>query len=88
LLLALGAPLKAWYLHITIAVGGLFESREFYITVIVGGPFEIKVLIHYDYCLGHLSKQGAYTLQLLVWASLKAEYLHTTVSFKGPFNEV
>ena len=29
--------MKAWYLHIKIAVGGLFENKEFYITVTVGG---------------------------------------------------
>jgi len=36
--------LKASYLHITIAVGSLFESKEFYITVAVGGPLESIVL--------------------------------------------
>jgi len=40
---------KAWYLHIKIAVGDLFESKEFYITVTVGGPFEIKVHIYNNY---------------------------------------
>jgi len=42
--------MKAWYLHIKIAVGGVFESKDFYITVTVGGPFEIKVLRHYNCC--------------------------------------
>jgi len=31
---------------------------------------------------------GAYTLQLLLVALLKAKYLNTTVSFMGPFNEI
>jgi len=44
--------LKERYLHIAIAVGSLFESNEFYITVAVGGHFEIKVLTHYNRCLG------------------------------------
>jgi len=60
--IAVGAPFKAMYLHITIAVGGLFESKAFYITVAVGGTFESKVLTHYNFCWGHLLKQGTYTL--------------------------
>jgi len=38
----------------------------------VGGPFKRKVLIHYSY-FGPLSKQGIYTLQLLLEAPLKAK---------------
>jgi len=30
--------LKASYLHITIDIYSLFESKEFYITVALGGP--------------------------------------------------
>jgi len=50
--------LKASYLHITIAVGSLFESKEFYITVAVGGPFESIVLTHYNCCWQPLWKHG------------------------------
>jgi len=63
-------------LHITIAVGDLFESNFFYITIAVGGSCESKVLTHYDCCWGPLWKQSTYTLQLLLGASLKAKYLH------------
>jgi len=48
--LLLGSPLKARYLHITAAIGGIFESKEFYI----GRPFESKVLIHFICCWGPL----------------------------------
>jgi len=86
--LLLEAPLKVWYLHIKIAVGGLFESKAFYITVTVGGPFEIKVLTHSNCGWGPLWKQSTYTLQflsgLLRW-SLTVEYIHISVAFGGPF---
>jgi len=73
--------LKARYLHITIAVGGLFERqgtealqlllgvplkvRYLHITIAIGGPFRSKVLTHYSCCWGPLSKQSTYTLQFL-----------------------
>jgi len=38
--------LKARYLHITIAIGSLFESKEFYITLVVRARY--KVLTHYN----------------------------------------
>jgi len=44
----------AGYLHIKIAVWGLFEITEFYITITVGGPFEIKVLTQYNCWWGPL----------------------------------
>jgi len=36
---------------------------------------------HYICCLGPLWKQATYTLQLVLGAPLKSEYLHTTISF-------
>ena len=36
--------MKASYLHITIAVGSLFERKEFYITVAVEGPLKARYL--------------------------------------------
>ena len=36
--------MKVRYLHITITVGDLFESKEFYITVAVGGPVKARYL--------------------------------------------
>jgi len=49
------------------------------------GPFEIMILKHYNCCLGPLSKQSTYTLQLLCGALVKAEYLHISVAFGGNF---
>ena len=80
--LLLGAPLKAWYLHIAVVVGVPLKAGYLHITVAVRGPFESKVLthynnccrqplgkqgiLHYSCCLGPLWKQGTYTLQLLL----------------------
>jgi len=46
---AVGRPCKAEYLHITVVVGHLFESRVAYLHngVALGGPFEGRVL-NYD----------------------------------------
>ena len=57
-----------------MAVGGSFENRYLQIAVAVGSSFESKVGLpaHYSFCR----------------EPLKAEYLHITVYFRGPFNEV
>ena len=83
--LLLVAPLQTRYLHTTIAVGGLCESKELYITVAVVGPFKSKVLTHYTCCWGPLWKQITFKLQLLLGAPLKVKHLHITVSVGGAF---
>jgi len=82
--IAVGASLKERYLHIKVEVGHLSESKVFHITLTAGGPSESKVLTHESCCWGSLWKEGAPTLQLLLRAPLKAEYLHITVSFGAP----
>jgi len=42
----LGAPLKADYLEIAVAVGAPLKAKYLYITVSVGGPFENRVLTY------------------------------------------
>ena len=42
----LGAPLKAEYLQIAVAVGGPFKAKYLHSTVSVGGSFESRVLTY------------------------------------------
>jgi len=98
--LLLGAPLKATYLHITIAVGTwqtLWKQGILHCNC-CWESFESKVLRHYCCRWGPVWKQGAtlqmllgsslkarnFTLQLLLGASLKASYLHIAISVGGP----
>jgi len=64
------------------------KSRYLHMTIAVWGPCETKLLTHYSCCQGPLWKKSTYTLQFhlgaLQW-SLKAEYLHISVAFGGPF---
>jgi len=103
-----GAPLKARYLHIIIAVVSLFESKEFYITIAIGAPLKTSYL-HITIAVGSPVKIRCLHIIVAVGAPLKASYLHitisvgglfeskefyirvaihTTISCKGPFNEV
>jgi len=71
--LPFGSPLTARYLHITIAVGG---------------PFESKVLTNCNCCCGPLWKQSTYTLQFLSRASsvkFKSRVLTHYSCCCGPF---
>ena len=60
------------------------KARYSHITIAVGGPCESNVLSHYNCCCQGLWKQDAHTLQLLLGASLQAQYLHITLSLR-PF---
>jgi len=54
-------------------VGSALKEKCLYITVILS-PFESKTFTHYNCCWRSLWKRSepAYTLHLLLWASLKA----------------
>jgi len=60
----LGFPLKARHIHITVAVGGTFESKIILHQSWCLGPFDFEsvVLAHYSCCWESLWEQGTYTL--------------------------
>jgi len=70
--LLLGAPLKATYLHITIAVGGPLKARYLHITIAVCSPFESIALAHY--CCWPLWKQGIWH-HICCWGPFESKVL-------------
>jgi len=51
------AALKATYLHITAAVGGPLKAKDLQVTVAVGGPFESRVPKHCSCCWSHIESR-------------------------------
>jgi len=60
------------------------EARCLHITVAVGGPFESKVLAHYNCCWGLFDSMEFY-MTIAVGALLDARCSHVTVAVGGPF---
>jgi len=67
-----GAPLKGRYLHIKVAVGSLWKHSTCILKLLLMATLKARYL-HIKVAVGGL---------------LKTEYLHITVSLRGPFNEV
>jgi len=77
---AVGRPCKAKHLHITVVVGGPFESRVSYlhIAVALGGPLEGKVL-NYGVVRKILYKR------IIIFSS-KMRNIFARNTFRGPLN--
>ena len=79
----LGSPLKARYLHITIAVWGTCGSIVLVHCSSSRWPLWKQGTYALQLLLGARLKQGTYILRLLLGAPLKVEYLHNSF-FQGP----
>jgi len=86
---AVGAPLKAEYLHLTQYRGGwetLWNWVHLHFAVAVGGPFGSGVLTHYSWYCGPLWKQEYLHITVAVTGGpLKARHLHLAAAVGGPF---
>ena len=65
----------------------LWKFATYTLKLLLGVSLKARIFTS-QILLGPLWNQGTYTLQLLLGATVKAEHLHTTVSFRGPFDEV
>jgi len=86
---------KVAYLYITVAVGPLWKQGTLHITVDIGGPFEsvVSLLTHYTCYCGPLWKRRTYTLQLLLWSHWKqstytTQLLLSPLPSRGPAHTV
>jgi len=83
-------PIKSNVLtHNSCCWGPLWKQTTYTLQFLSGSPsikFESRAFTHFNGCWGPLWKQITFKLQLLFGAPLKAQYLHITVSVKGPLN--
>ena len=84
-LLLVVVPLTATYLHMTIAIGGHFESIVLTHYNCCLQPLWKQRILHYSYCWWLLWKQGIYALQLLFGGPFKSKEFYIAVTVGDPF---